>query len=288
MEKYYQFAGVELEVSIPEQWMYQEERRLEVFRADRLQNPHRFRFELVEALTPPGGRIIASFPDYRVYEEGGAHVRYIGSVAQGWEHAYMRAEHSGKAHRVQMKAVEKIRGFGVQSVLNALETEHLVLEAGGVILHASFVEVQGKGILFTAPSQTGKSTQAELWRRFRGAGIINGDRAVMRLVAGVPLAAGLPFAGSSEYCENRTVPLAAIVCLRQAPATEIHPLRGIAAFRRVWEGCCVNTWNQDDLNRAVDIVRELISRVPVFELACTPDETAVTALEQALEGGNAI
>ncbi|WP_370839368.1 hypothetical protein [Intestinibacter bartlettii] len=33
-----------------------------------------------------------------------------------------------------------------------------------------------KGILFSAPSGTGKSTQADLWEKYENAEIINGDR----------------------------------------------------------------------------------------------------------------
>ena len=59
---------------------------------------------------------------------------------------------------------------------------------------ASFIRWQGRGILFSAPSGTGKSTQANLWVQHQGAEVINGDRAALRQVGGRWQAFGLPYA----------------------------------------------------------------------------------------------
>ncbi len=69
-------------------------------------------------------------------------------------------------------------------------------------------------VLFTAPSGTGKSTQAELWRKHRGASIINGDCTLIAEDDGVFTAFGFPFSGTSGIFENRKAPIAAVVYLR--------------------------------------------------------------------------
>ena len=56
----------------------------------------------------------------------------------------------------------------------------------------------------------------------------------------------------------------------------------LEAFRRIWEGVCVNNWNRQDVDAAMGLVEALLGQVPVYELACTPDETAVKALEAQL------
>lgn len=282
MEKYYQFAGVELAVGIPDERMYEEDLQLTPFRVSEVSNPHRFTFEVTESLPEPNGTEIATLPGYRVYRQGDRDVRYMGAVEKGWENAYIRAEHQGKLHYVQLKASKFPAMVGMKTVLNSLEAEHLVLHAGGIIFHSSYIDWNGKAILFTAPSETGKSTQADLWHALRGAEIINGDRSALRVVDESVYAAGIPFAGSSQYCKNRTLPLAAVVYLQQAPVTTICVLRGAQAFCRVWEGCCVNTWDKEDVHLASKLVEQVVGKVPVFQLACTPDESAVIALEQAL------
>lgn len=282
MKKQYEFAGVGVEVSIPDQWMYDNERVLEAFQTEALIQPHQFHMEIVERLAAPIGEPLAEMPGYRVFGDGEMQERYIGSVEQGWHNAYIRAVHCGCDHHVQVRAKECGNHIGIKTVLNALAAEHLVLEADGVILHASFIEHNDLAILFTAPSETGKSTQAQLWADLRGADIINGDRAVIRLIDGKAFACGIPFAGSSKHCKNATLPLAAIVYLGQAKETTIGTFDFKTAFRKVWEGCTVNTWNPDDLNKAIDIVQNITLQVPVYHLQCTPDESAILALESEL------
>ena len=102
MKKYYKFAGVEIEIDIPEDRMYEDSRDLAPFEVESVQDPHRFTFEMVMELTPPDGLCLATPPGYRVYEEAGGSVRYVGSVQDSWPPAYMRASHQGKEHRVQL------------------------------------------------------------------------------------------------------------------------------------------------------------------------------------------
>lgn len=279
MEKFYHFANVDLAIQIEDARMYRDDRNLAPFRAEPAPDPHRFLVEVTEQMAPPQGPELANYPGLRIYGAGDGYVRYQGPVQDGFAGAYARTEHRGKQHHIGLSQDHTPGVVSVRQVLNALDVEHLVAAEGGVILHASYVQWQGRAILFTAPSETGKSTQAELWKAHRDARIINGDRAAVILHNGQLCAAGLPFFGSSQYCENVTSPLAAVVYLRQAPVTTIRRLRAAEAFRRIWEGCCVNPWNREDVGRATSLVEMLLGHVPVYELSCTPDESAVTALE---------
>lgn len=283
MDKFYRFAGIELAVHIPAEWMYTDDRTLAPFRVDTAEDPHHFFFAVAEALTPPEGECLTVQPDFAVYSQAGGQTRYIGAVREGWQNAYIRAEHRGRTHLVQLKASQYAAGTTAKTVLNAMQAEHLVARENGFVFHSSYIEWNGKAILFTAPSGTGKSTQAELWRSLRGAEIINGDRSAVRVTEAGAVAGGIPFAGSSQICKNRTLPLAAIVYLAQAPVTSIRKLRGAEAFRRIWEGVSVNTWDGEDLRLVSGTVQKVAESVPVFYMPCTPDETAVIALEEVLK-----
>ena len=277
MRKYYRFGGLELLVEIPESCAYREEWHLSPFRVDAADDPHRFHFEYVDELTEPAGKCYVKQPNFRLYSLPSGHIRYIGG-----EHAYICAEHTGKLHWVQVKRNPYTDVIGVKIVLESLEIEHLIARNYGFVFHCSYIDYNGKAILFTAPSETGKSTQAELWHQHRGAQIINGDRAAVRLVDDVLMAEGIPFAGSSGYCKNRSLPIAAIVHLEQAPRTSIRKLRGYEAFSKIWEGVSVNTWEKEDMELVSGVVQKVAEKIPIYHLPCTPDESAVIALEEAL------
>lgn len=282
MERHYRFAGVELSVSMPNEVFYEDEHRLAPFAVDRVEDPHVFRYETVEVLTPPSGDCVVQKPGFRVFADQTRRIRYIGSMDRFPDHIHIRACHDGKQHHIQLRQSAYPGRADVKAVLDSIEAEHLIARIGGFVFHCAYIEIDGRAILFTAPSETGKSTQAELWRIHRGAQIINGDRAAVRIVDGKAMAGGIPFAGSSSYCLNRSLPIAAVVYLGQAPVTSIRRMRGYESFARIWEGCSVNTWDREDVDLVSAAVKHLVESVPVYHLPCTPDESAVIALENAL------
>lgn len=282
MTRYYRFAGVETAVTMPRELFYENEYRLAPFRAEHATDPHIFRFEKVKELPPPEGTFVEGRPDMLVYNGAGEQIRYLGFCKDSWEGAYLRAHHRGNEHHVLLKEAHFQGKVGSKTVIEAMAAEHFIARKHGFLFHCAYIDYHGKAILFTAPSETGKSTQAELWHKHRGAEIINGDRAAIRLVDGVLMAEGTPFAGSSEYCKNRSLPIAAIVYLGQAPVTTIRKLRGYEAFSKIWEGISVNTWDREDMELVSAVVQQAAAELPVYHLPCTPDETAVIALEQEL------
>ena len=277
IQKHYRFAGLDFTVEMPEEAAYTNERHLASFGVDAVSDPHRFECHYVDSLQEPRGTLFYSQPNFDLYATSEGHVRYIGGA-----NSYVRAEHNGKQHIVQVKKNPYNTRIGVKTVLESMEVEHLIARNHGFVFHCSYIVHNGAAILFTAPSETGKSTQAELWKNLRGAEIINGDRAAIRLADGVLLAEGIPFAGSSEYCKNRSLPIKTIVYLGQAPKTSIRKLRGYEAFAKIWEGVSVNTWDKEDMELVSAVVQKVAEQIPIYYLPCTPDESAVIALEEAL------
>lgn len=117
-------------IDLPDQRMYENDRALKAFAVDSVTEPHCFRFQVVDALTPPEGKCLVPNPGFRVYTCGDWQVRYIGSVSQGWENAYIRAAHRGREHEVQLRASEFPGRVGVHTVLTAICAEHLIAQIG--------------------------------------------------------------------------------------------------------------------------------------------------------------
>ena len=254
---------------------------LNQYRVELCRPDQNIQINIVNQLDPAEGKQIYLGEGNKILLDADAHIRYEGVSDLTQEGAYLRIFRNGSVSRVQIRQ-EPGRHVNSSAVLSAMELEHQIARFGGFLLHASYICHNGKAILFTAPSETGKSTQAELWCRLRGAELVNGDRAAVMTTGEEILACGVPYAGLSKVRNNRTMPLKAIVRLSQAKKTTIRRLTGMAAFRSVWEGCCVNVWNQEDVRSSMDAVIQTVQQIPVYHLACTPDEAAVLALENCL------
>ena len=168
------------------------------------------------------------------------------------------------------------------AIFTKLNIHGALLSKEVMILHSSFIIHNNESILFTAPSGTGKSTQASLWEKYKGAEIINGDRSAIGTRNGEYFAYGLPFCGSSNICKNKEAPLKAIVVLKQAKENSVRRLSKIEAFKILLGQVAINRWNKKDMELAMTLIEELIEKVPVVMLSCRPDKEATDVLNDYL------
>lgn len=167
-------------------------------------------------------------------------------------------------------------------LINCLALEKTLSECGRFVLHSSFIKTMGGAVLFTAPSGTGKSTQAELWKRYKNAGIINGDRAGIWKAGSKWMAGGVPWCGTSGIMQNEILPLKAVVILRQGSENQIMEMSIPAKAGRLLEQLTVNPWNQEMLISAQIFCLKLCQEIPIIQLVCRPDKDAVEVLEKEL------
>ena len=167
-------------------------------------------------------------------------------------------------------------------ILNMIGMESLLLQQDGILLHASLVYWQDRGILFSAPSGTGKSTQAALWERFMGSRTLNGDRAGIRCINGAWKAFGMPFAGTSGIYRNESTPIAAIVVLAQSTQNGIRRLAPMEAVRKLLPECSCRRWDSCFMDRLLSLLLVLVQQVPVYHLECRPDREAVQLLHDTI------
>ncbi len=168
-------------------------------------------------------------------------------------------------------------------LLGAAGIHHRLLQRGCAVVHASYIAYKGKGILFTAPSQTGKSTQAELWRLHRGAEILNGDRALLLPIENRWHTGGYIACGSSGICKNRLLPLGAIVLLEQGPNNVIRPATVKESVHALFSAMESFHWSTEELDPALALAGKLAAQSPVYHLSCRPDKEAVCTLQRCLE-----
>lgn len=157
-----------------------------------------------------------------------------------------------------------------------------ILNRDAIVLHGVIIEYEGRGIIISAKSGTGKTTHARLWRDYKNAIIINGDRAICRQIGNTWYAYGSPWSGTSGESINRSVPIKAIVMLEQSIDNNVEELSPYEASLKLIERVFAPTWEVNLMNKAFDIIDNIVNDIPLLKLKCTPDKKAVEVLEEAM------
>ncbi len=166
-----------------------------------------------------------------------------------------------------------------------LSLEKHMFANGDMILHTAFLCHEGQAILFSGPSEIGKSTQAGLWEKYTSdSHTVNGDRGLLMKENGVWYVGGWPVCGSSGICNNEKYPVKAIVMLRQAKENRCELLSGVQAFRELLPQITVNTWNSAFQLKAMDNIEDLINNIDIYELFCDISSEAVECLKEKIYG----
>lgn len=187
----------------------------------------------------------------------------------------------GVSHMVRIAEVwaDKISS---RLALNLFNVPYQIIAHNAMFLHASYIIWKGKAILFTAPKQVGKTTQAKLWEKYAGAKAVNGDRALLRKKDDQWMVHGSPYCGTSKICENISAPLGAIVILSQASQNRIQRAKTTEAVIAFMDGASFRASDKSQVEKVADMVNDIIGDVSIYKMECTPTEDAVRLLEEML------
>ena len=162
----------------------------------------------------------------------------------------------------------------------------LLLPLDIVLFHCSALEMDGRAYLFTAPSGTGKSTHASLWRKKFGGRVrmINDDKPLLRREAdGSWRVFGTPYGGKDNLQQNISQTVRGIVLLERGTENRITPVPAREAFPRLFAQTYHDAQAPAGMLRTMDLVGSL-AELPVFRLECTISEQAVEVAYNALKG----
>lgn len=192
---------------------------------------------------------------------------------------------------------EKWRGYRdiADFIYESRQFHTKILDYDAMMLHASAVVADGEAYLFSAPSGTGKSTHTKLWLDKLGdrAYILNDDKPVIRIMGDEIYAYGTPWCGSSNIGANRKAPLKAICFLeraetnwiKQMPLSDGMPIilnMFYQTFRQLDKYDCMQPISRENASKYLDIIGKVISKVPVFQMGCTPDPAAADMAYEAM------
>ncbi len=154
-----------------------------------------------------------------------------------------------------------------------------MLDHSVLLMHGSALCMDGEAYIFTAPSGTGKSTHARLWREAFGDRVrmINDDKPMLKIEEDRVYVCGTPWNGKHRLGENAAAPLKAIVSLNRGEKNVIRPVSRADLFPVIMRQCYGSTDGAAAL-KILSLEKKLRGLVSTYELFCNMEpEAAVTA-----------
>lgn len=209
----------------------------------------------------------------KVFSKEGVYVSHYRELNNDW--LFQAEKHSQKMIlTIKEQALKYAKD--IRNIWPKIDFAGIMLDHAHLVLHASYINWNGKGIVFCGPSGIGKTTQAMLWCT-KGAELINGDRVLLSIKDDL-MFHSIPFAGSSGVCLNRSSKPVAIVMLGQALNNSICRLNLNEAIKVLYAQCGLKRWCIDDVNSTLNLLEQVYKKVPVYQLDCLPDQSAVSLL----------
>ena len=153
------------------------------------------------------------------------------------------------------------------------------------LMHGAVLSWKGSGLMFTAPSGTGKSTHIALWRKYLGeqVKIINGDKPILWATEKETCVYGTPWAGKERWETNTGVPLKGICFLQRGTQNEIRRLTPSEAMpllmRQVYYPSDPQT-----AGKILELLDKMFGNVSFYAMKCDISEEAVRCSFETMTG----
>lgn len=155
--------------------------------------------------------------------------------------------------------------------LDGLILYYLTVISGDIMIHASGINIQGRGYLFSGVSGRGKTTIAKIWDSV-GARIIHDDRLIIKNTGGSYRMFNTPVYDDDEPLDSQ---LDRIFIIEHGVRNNIIPVRGASAVTQVIANCIQHNWDPELIARFLGSVSIMCSSLPVARLAFTPDRRCI-------------
>lgn len=160
------------------------------------------------------------------------------------------------------------------AVLNALIIKLFSFNA--FILHSSAVSVGGVGVLFSAPSGTGKTTHTRLLKKVYGdkVYVVNGDKPLITYRNDKFFMSGTPWCGKEMISQNTTVPLDVVCFVERSDKNSIEKIDAKTAIKKLFSQVTLPKDDVESVQKYLVILNEMFSKVKFCVLKCNMQESA--------------
>lgn len=171
------------------------------------------------------------------------------------------------------------------TAIHTLLAENLV-QYNVLLMHGSALCMDGQAYIFTAPSGTGKSTHARLWREAFGDRVwmINDDKPMLKITETGVTVYGTPWDGKHHLSRNASAPLRAIAWLTQAETNYIIRMSKDNAFPVIIRQC-FGSQKPETMELVVKLEKMLVSSTDFYALGCEISLKAAFIAERVMRTG---
>lgn len=158
----------------------------------------------------------------------------------------------------------------------------LLYHYDGLLLHSAAICYNNRAYLFIAPAGTGKTTHIRLWKKCFGdkVTILNGDKPLLRVLAGKIIVYGTPWQGKEHYGSNSNSQLGGIFWLTrgiQNRCRQISPSDILPGLMRATP----LPHDMEGRMKVLNLLDAITSNAELFHLTCNQsDDAAYTAFQQ--------
>lgn len=147
--------------------------------------------------------------------------------------------------------------------------DYVLKYGNGTIFHSSAVAVDGEAYLFTAPSGTGKSTHARLWKEMLGDKMvyINDDKPIIRFIDGAFYVYGTPWNGKHHLDTDARAKIKAICEIRRGEKNSIERVSPKDMVGVVFNQT-LRPEELADMEKFLALTDKLLTSVPLYRLHC--------------------
>ena len=164
--------------------------------------------------------------------------------------------------------------FFENTAINRLIAERIT-EFDVLLMHGSALCLDGEAYIFTAPSGTGKSTHARLWREVFGDRVfmINDDKPMLRIREDGVKAYGTPWNGKHNLSRNTSAPVRAIARLVRSEENRVEPMTKSDAFTAL-VAQALSSKDPAVMGRVLALEKRLLDQVRFYTLYCNMEPDA--------------
>lgn len=153
--------------------------------------------------------------------------------------------------------------------LDGLIIYYLTVIKGDILIHASGINSEGKGYIFSGISGKGKSTMAGIWKE-NGTEVIHDDRLVIRNNGSLFVFHNTPVYDNEIPKESM---LDRIFLIEHGKENRMERLYGARAISSVISNCIQHNWGETTIATLLASVTKLCNSVPVYRLYFKPDSS---------------